>query len=129
MRRSSSAESPLPGELCRLPQLTYAGARPTTGGGIANRAMRSRIVANRFRFTATSASWNVTYLVTSYDDAFYQIGAIGKKNAENLHVYDTGGRDVSIVSVPSPRFVQGSTQVLKWEISDLGLLHDIRRRR
>jgi len=33
----------------------------TTGGGIANRAMRSRIAANRSRVTATSASWNVTY--------------------------------------------------------------------
>ena len=48
-------------QLFRLPQLAYAGIRPTTGGGIANRAMRSRIVANRFRVTATSASWNVTY--------------------------------------------------------------------
>jgi hypothetical protein len=40
----------------------YPGIRPTTtGGGIASRAMRSRIAANKFRVTATSASWNVTY--------------------------------------------------------------------
>ena len=32
-----------------------------TGGGIANRSIRSRIAANKFRVTATSASWNVTY--------------------------------------------------------------------
>ncbi len=41
------------------PRHSYAGIRPTTtAGGIANRAMRSRIVANKFRVTATSASWN-----------------------------------------------------------------------
>jgi len=35
--------------------------RQTTGGGIASRAMRSRIAANRFPVTAPSASWNITY--------------------------------------------------------------------
>ena len=32
------------------------------GGGIANWGIRSRIDANNRRGTATSASWNVTYL-------------------------------------------------------------------
>ena len=31
------------------------------GGGIANLAIRSRIAENKFRVTATSANWNVTY--------------------------------------------------------------------
>lgn len=33
----------------------------TSGGGIANRAIQSRIATNRSRVTATSASWNITY--------------------------------------------------------------------
>ena len=33
----------------------------TAGGGNASRSIRSRIAANKFRVTATSASWNVTY--------------------------------------------------------------------
>jgi len=33
----------------------------TQGGGIASRAIRSRIAANNRRGTATSANWNVTY--------------------------------------------------------------------
>jgi len=39
---------------------SYAGlAFTSTGGGVASRAMRSRISANKLRVTATSASWNV----------------------------------------------------------------------
>jgi hypothetical protein len=37
-----------------------AGIRPTTGGGIENRVMRPRMAANKFRLTASSASWKVT---------------------------------------------------------------------
>ena len=35
----------------------------TSGGGMSNRAIRSRIAANKFRVTAASASWTVTYFV------------------------------------------------------------------
>ena len=41
---------------------SYASLRPLmSGGGNASRSMRSRIAANNFRVTATSASWHVTY--------------------------------------------------------------------
>jgi hypothetical protein len=43
-------------------QLAQFAHSHTVGGGIANRAIRSRIAANNRRDTATSASWNVTYL-------------------------------------------------------------------
>jgi len=43
-------------------ETAYSGWPATTVGGIANRAIRSRIAANKFRVTATSASWNITYL-------------------------------------------------------------------
>jgi len=43
-----------------LPILT-SGAPVTSAGGIANRARRSKIAANKFPVTAASASWNVTY--------------------------------------------------------------------
>jgi hypothetical protein len=33
----------------------------TNGGGIASGAMRSRIAANKFRVTTTSARWKNTY--------------------------------------------------------------------
>ena len=35
----------------------------TSGGSAPNRRIRSKIATNKFRVTATSASWNVTYLV------------------------------------------------------------------
>jgi hypothetical protein len=37
-----------------------AGRAATSGGGSTNSAMRSRIAANKFRVTVTSANWNVT---------------------------------------------------------------------
>ena len=42
-------------------ETAYSALPATIGGGMANLAIRSRIATNKFRVTATSASWNVTY--------------------------------------------------------------------
>ncbi len=42
-------------------QGTHASCRVTSGGGIARRAIRSRIAANKWRVTATSVGWIVAY--------------------------------------------------------------------
>ena len=61
--RTRCAQTFLPEASVFLPQRdSYASIRPLiSGGGNTSRSMRSRIVANNFRVTATSASWNITY--------------------------------------------------------------------
>jgi len=43
-------------------QLAQFAHSQASGGGVASRAIQSRIAANNCRGTATSASWNVTLL-------------------------------------------------------------------
>ena len=52
----------LPPRIANLSFARDAQPRCTNGGGTPKRWMRSRMAANRSRGTATSASWNVTYL-------------------------------------------------------------------
>ncbi len=44
-----------------MDETAYSALVAMIGGGIANLAIRLRIAENKFRVTATSANWNVTY--------------------------------------------------------------------
>ncbi len=62
LHQSARGRTGFPRTGCFLVNETAYSAWPVTiGGGIASRTMRSRIAANRFRVTATSANWNVAY--------------------------------------------------------------------
>ncbi len=62
LHQSARGRTGFPRTGCFLVNETAYSAWPVTiGGGIASRTVRSRIAANRFRVTATSANRNVIY--------------------------------------------------------------------